>query len=302
MVTLMYSFIAVMVFSPLASAGLPAGLPAADGGASGESRALYAEAGVNLGSGTSSPQQEAEMTNASGKPVKVIFLHHSTGGCVWEGGVEKCVKDYNAAHGTSYSIVERAFPKEKPYGWNNYPYDYWNIWVNHAGPAPFKEEPTLEMLTKEYDVIVFKHCFPVANVKADTGKGDITSNVKSAENYKLQYEALKAKMRSFPSTKFVVWTGAMLVKGDTDEQSAKRAKAFFKWVRESWDEKGDNIFVWDFDAIETGGGLYLKDECAASADDSHPNDKLSKLAAPLFAKRVIDVIEGRGDSGKLTGE
>ncbi len=41
------------------------------------------------------------------------------------------------------SLEEVAFPKSKPYGWNNYPYDYYNIWVNNAGPKPFMKEPTL---------------------------------------------------------------------------------------------------------------------------------------------------------------
>ena len=110
---------------------------------------------------------------------KVIYLHHSTGGVIWEGGVQDTIEKYNAEHGTDYSITPLEFPKASPYGWNNYPYDYWNIWVNHAGPSAYMEEPTLEMLTQTYDVIVWKHCFPVSNIVADTGSPDVTSSVKS---------------------------------------------------------------------------------------------------------------------------
>jgi hypothetical protein len=230
---------------------------------------------------------------------RIVLLHHSTGECVWNGGVPQWVARYNEAHGTRYTIAEQAFPKDAPYGWENYPYDYWNIWVRHAGPRPFKEEPTLEMLTPRHDVIVFKHCFPVSQIEADTGAADAASSDKRIENYQLQYAALKAKMRQFPKTRFLVWTGAALVQNETDAAAARRAKAFFEWVRTAWDEKGDNIYVWDFHTLETDGGLYLK--AAYASGDSHPNEAFSRRVAPLLGRRIVDVIQGRGDSGPVTG-
>ncbi len=237
-----------------------------------------------------------------GETVKVLYLHHSTGWNVWKGGVPEGIAQYNKEHGTQYQITEQAFPKEKPYGWANYPYDYWNIWVKNAGAAPYKEEPTLEMLTKDWDTIVFKHCYPVSNVKEDTGKPDAASDRKSLENYKLQYNALKEKMRSFPKTKFVVWTGALLAEDDSKPEPAARAKAFRDWVRTEWDEKGDNIFVWDFGTIEGDGGLYLRKEYQAEPGDSHPGEEFCRKAAGLFVKRLTAVVEGRGDEGSLTGK
>ena len=55
---------------------------------------------------------------------------------------------YNKENNKNYLIKEMTFPKASPYGWHNYPYDYYNIWVKHAGNEPYMEEPTLEMLTK----------------------------------------------------------------------------------------------------------------------------------------------------------
>jgi len=236
-----------------------------------------------------------------GADAKVIFLHHSTGHCVWKGGVPEWFESYNAENGTNYQVVEQAFPKREPYGWHNYPYDYWKIWVENAGDKPFMEEPTLEMLTRDWDVIVFKHCYPVSDVLEDTGEADIASDRKSIENYKLQYEALKNKLREFPDTRFIVWTGALRAEDDSRPGSAERAAEFFRWVREEWDEPGDNIFIWDFAAIEGEGGPYLKAEYQNEPEDSHPNETLSREAAPLFGKRIVDVIEGRGDAGSLTG-
>jgi hypothetical protein len=244
---------------------------------------------------------EDDVTTKSLKPVKVLYLHHSTGNNVWKGGVPEHLAEYNNRRGADYRIAAQAFPKEQPYGWANYPFDYWNIWVNHPGPSPFKEEPTLEMLTKDWDVIVLKHCYPVSDVLEDTGSPDVASNRKSFENYKLQYAALKAKLRSFPNTKFIVWTGALRAADDTAPEKARRAQAFYDWMRNEWDEPGDNVFVWDFAAIEGEGGFCLKPEYQAEPKDSHPGPEFCKAAAPLFVRRLIDVIEGRGDSGSLTG-
>lgn len=234
-------------------------------------------------------------------PVRIIYLHHSTGGNIWEGGVPDVISSYNSSHGTDYLITERAYP-DSPYPWENYPYDYWKLWVDTTGATGYLGQDTLDVLAGAYDVIVFKHCFPVSEIEADTGTPDITSSRKSIENYKLQYNALKARMRQFPTKKFIVWTGAALTKDSTTPENAERARQFFTWVRNSWDEKGDNIFVWDFWSLETEGGLYLKPAYAADASDSHPNAAFSTTVAPYIGRRIIDVIEGGGDSGTITGK
>jgi hypothetical protein len=231
----------------------------------------------------------------------ILYLHHSTGGVIWNGGVSQWLAQYNAAQGTEYKAVEQAFPKADPYGWANYPYDYWNIWVRNGGQSLYQQEPTLEMLTPEYDVIVYKHCYPVSNVQQDSGPGDVASASKQLANYYLQYEALKQKMRQFPQTRFILWTGAALVEGKTSEEHGRRARQFFEWVRDEWDEPGDNIFVWDFFELETEGGLWLKPEYAAGPGNSHPSEDFAARVAPLFGQRLVDVLEGRGDSGAVTG-
>lgn len=234
--------------------------------------------------------------------IDIVFLHHSTGEVIWDGGVEDWFEDYNDENETSYQITEQDFPKDSPYGWENYPYDYWNIWINNAGDQEYLEEPTLEILTKQYDVIVWKHCYPVSSVEEDTGSPSISSNEQTIENYKLQYAALKNKMKEFPNNKFIVWTGAALVQGESDSATGRRAQEFFNWVKNDWDEPGDNIFIWDFWALETEGGPYLKNEYAADAYDSHPNESFAETVAPYFGQRVVDVVEDKGDSGNITGK
>jgi hypothetical protein len=219
---------------------------------------------------------------------------------IWNGGVANWISSYNSGHSTNYQISELAFPSGNTYPWNNYPYDYWNIWINNHGGA---QEPSLETLTADYDVIIWKHCFPVSDIEADTGHPDVTSGTQTLENYKAQYEVLKTKMHSFPNTRFIVWTATALLQSATTAEKGARAQAFADWVKNTWDEPGDNIFVWDFRQLETeglNGGRYLLTKY--SAGDSHPNSTLANMIAPWFSQRIVDVIEGRGDtSGNLTG-
>lgn len=239
---------------------------------------------------------------------KIIFLHHSTGEIIWVGktnklvyrlrgggDVQKFFNDYNKEHNTRYEAQALNFPKRTPYGWNNYPYDYYNIWVKNAGDKPYMEEPTLEILTSEYDVIVFKHCFPVSRIKPDTGSPDIDSDIKSLENYKLQYNALKEKMHEFPNNKFIIWTPAANTKLKSQEDEALRTKEFYSWMINEWDEKGDNIFIWDFYKHETEGGLYLTDNNAESPDNSHPSADFAAKLVPIFGQFIIDVINSKID-------
>jgi hypothetical protein len=259
--------------------------------------------------------------------MNIIFLHHSTGAVIWNGSktsfarkaawkvssrlaekiktkprLPRLFKEYNKENNTNYIIRDMIFPKSSPYGWNNYPFDYYNIWVKHAGEHSFLEEPTLEMLTKENQVIIFKHCFPVCNIQTDQDSSDINSDVKTISNYRLQYEALREKLHEFPDTKFILFTGAAQVKSTLKEEEAKRAKEFFEWVKNDWDMPQDNIYLWDLYNLETEGELYLKNEFARSPEDSHPNEYFATKAVQLMFNRIIDIIEKEGNGTNLKGE
>ena len=258
--------------------------------------------------------------------MKTLLLHHSTGEIIWNGRyptlwsriaaklrrtlgwnggrkplVETLFRQHNRKHGTNYEVESLAFPKAVPYGWHNYPFDYYNLWVRHAGTQPFLNEPTLELLTREYQVILFKHCFPVSNVQPDRGSSDINSDYKCLGNYKCQYQALRQKLQQFPETKFIAWTGAAQVRSRTNQDEAKRAREFFDWVVHEWDEADDNIYLWDFYGLQTQGELFFNEEFAVSPDNPHPNSPFAARAARLLYQRIVDVVETNGAATTLVG-
>ncbi|WP_066633287.1 hypothetical protein [Labilibacter marinus] len=248
------------------------------------------------------------------KDVNVLFLHHSTGKYIYRGGligkesaVKKWFESYNEGADSKINFVEEIFPKrakykfQTAYGWNNYPYDYFNIWVKNGDKKEFVKEPTLKLLAPLWDVIVLKHCFPVCEIGEDL-EVNINSEYKCIGNYKLQYEAIKKEMHKYPNTKFIVWTGAALTKENSNENQSMRAKEFFYWVKNEWASDLDNIYVWDFFDLETEGGIYLLDKYAKAPNDSHPNKEFSAKVVPLFCNRVVDVVFNKGKNTNILGE
>lgn len=236
---------------------------------------------------------------------QVIFLHHSTGGNVIDqGNVLQRLADYNDTHGTNYLMTVRPYP-DTPYDWNNYPYDYWNLWINGACDSGQPGIECMDTLTAEYDVIIYKHCFPSAAVLEDTGRPRIGSARKSLENYKLQYRALRGMMDNYPVTTFIVWTLAPLHRNETTPGNAARAKAFVDWVRNDYlTEDGThhpNIFIFDFWGIVAeehafprhGAVNCLKYEYEQSHinSDSHPNTTANAVVGELFAQFIIGTVQ-----------
>jgi uncharacterized protein YjdB len=236
---------------------------------------------------------------------KAIFLHHSTGsGVYYEGNVESWISDYNSANSTSFQVSERSYPTGS-YPWDNYPYDFWNLWVNNACNSGESSIECLNTLTQDYNVIIFKHCFPGAGINEDSGSPDVNSSEKTLGNYKAQYRALRAKMDSYPNNKFIVWTLAPLHRNATNANDAARAREFVDWVKNIWlTEDGNphsNIIIFDFfgivaelNASPTNGKvncLKYQYEGDHNGDDSHPNYAANQTAGPLFAQLIASSLE-----------
>jgi hypothetical protein len=237
---------------------------------------------------------------------KVIFLHHSTGEGVWGGGIgaPTWFSNYNTAHGTAYDVDERSYPNS-PYPWANYPYDYWHLWINGECNSANPNIECMPKLTTDYDIIIYKHCYPGAGVVADNGDPDITSSVKTLANYKLQYRALRQLMDSYPNNKFIVWTLAPLHRLATTSANAARAKEFVDWVKYDFlvedNQNHPNIFIFDFFGFTAGTDNFLRYEYEGShsSSDSHPNSLANSTVMPLFSQFIVDTADCGHDPARI---
>jgi hypothetical protein len=235
---------------------------------------------------------------------KAIFLHHSTGRNVYStGGVVAWINSYNETNGTNYSISERWFPNS-PWPSDNYPYDYWKLWIDGSCDNSQSGIECLESIASSYELVIFKHCYPGSSIIAPNGNPDITSKIKTIANYKLQYRALRDLLDDLPNTKFMVWTLAPLHRNSTYPEQAERAHEFVEWVKNEWlTEDGKdhpNIYLFDFNGLTaeldpetTHDDFYcLKYDFERSHDgsDSHPNDDANRYVGPIFAEAIVNVL------------
>lgn len=260
--------------------------------------------------------------NNSTKPDNnIVLLHHSTGDIIWYGNeisfftkltrkispklakvvppkakLPKLIEQHNLHNKKKYHIDALRYPVNS----GNNPYNYYDIWVKKDTET--SDNLSLDELTKQYNVIIFKHCFSAAHIKKDKIKSDINSSYKSISNYKLQYNALKKKLNTYPQTKFILFTGAAEVKSQINEDQAQRANTFNNWVKNEWDTPDDNIFIWDLYGLQTEGSIYLNEKFAQSTDDSHPNATFANEACNLLFNRIIDIIENDGNKTLLNGQ
>lgn len=250
---------------------------------------------------------------AIGSNQSIIFLHHSTGNNLFNAGdVDEWMDNYNLNHETNYQITERSYPNT-PYPWENYPYDYWNLWVNRVCDEDNLNIQCLENISNNYDIVIFKHCYPGADILADIGNPDVSSARKSIENYKLQYRAIRELLDSLPDTKFVIWTLVPRHRLATTVANAQRSQDFVTWVKEDFltedGKEHPNIYIFDFweyatehNASPINGQvntLKYDYEISHITDDSHPNIKASQEIGPIFSQFIVDVIEDKANYQQL---
>jgi hypothetical protein len=245
------------------------------------------------------------MATSTGYSQKVIFLHHSTGNNVFkEGNVVSWIDSYNKANGKALKVTERSFPNE-PWDWSNYPFDYWKLWINGSCNSANPNIECLQTLVANYNMVILKHCFPGADIKPNSGRPDVTSNVKTIDNYKEQYRALRSLFDSYPGTKFMVWTLAPLHRMATSPETARLANEFVQWVKNEWLKEDNkphpNIYIYDFFGLvaemnenpANGVRYCLKYDFERSHTDgdSHPNLAANQYAGPLFGKAIADAFK-----------
>ncbi|WP_182871078.1 hypothetical protein [Stieleria mannarensis] len=236
---------------------------------------------------------------ADGQSNRILLLDSTPQHQLWTTPTTQWIESYNRARAARYSIASMTFTTTSKTVRGETPGFVWNLSVRQPGPIGSWEEQSLESLASQYDLIVLKHSPAIRQVNVDARKGEIASPLKSLQNHQLQYDTIKKRLRQHPETRFVIWTGPAPSRRRVNRDAALRANEFFRWVRDDWDQPGDNVFIWDCYAIGSRDGLYLDAEF--ESDERTPNATYFRTVTPMLGQRIVDVLQGRGDIAAVTG-
>lgn len=228
-----------------------------------------------------------------------IFLHHSTGGCIWgpngsNTSIPQEMNSYNLAHG--YSGNQAVTMNEEWWA----PGD--NEWATqHA----FFEDPSPVTGIGYYlpgnKIIVIKTCFPAsAMVGAGQPADTLNPYLKTVYNYKWHWRHILRVMEQYPGNFFAIWTNAPLEPASTDITEAALSKWFCTWAKDTLASGLDtefgffppNVYVFDFFSKLTGPNGMMLSQYAAGPGDSHPNAAATALVAPQFVEEIFNTSIG----------
>ena len=227
-----------------------------------------------------------------------VFLHHSTGGCIWgpngsSTSVPAEIARYNSDHqltgDDAVSMTETGWPVTP---WNN-EWERWHRIFDNEDTVDADIRPILET----QPVIVIKSCFPSSSLDGYGSAADtLNPTDKTVANYKWHWRNFIRVMEKHSGTFFVVWTNAPLVAGATNDEQAALSDAFCRWAKDTLAQGLDpafgsfpqNVYVFDFFHKLAGADGKLPAELASSSGDSHPNAAATALVAPQFVDEIFD--------------
>ena len=225
-----------------------------------------------------------------------IFLHHSTGLCIWgpNGGkvsVPGEIALFNAAHGfvgqDSVTFSERNWPSDD---------NEWSTWHRIFD----NDYPTddIRPLLGLNPIVMIKSCFPSSAINTiGTDADTLSPTIKSVANYKWHWRSIVSLMKLRPQNFFVIWTNAPLVDGSgTNGTQAALSDAFCRWAKDTLAAGLDsvvgafpkNIFVFDVFHLLAGADGMLSLQYASGTGDSHPNAAATALVAPLLVTQLFN--------------
>ena len=247
---------------------------------------------------------QADDPSSPEEPVKLIFIHHSTG--------ENWLSDDYGGLGQTLD-ANNYFVSDTNYGWGpdsigdrtdivNWPEwfgperneDALDALFNESGQNSYYTR-TLEDSGGENEIILFKSCFPNSELYGspddEPAPGDYDFTVGSAIYI---YNLLLDYFITRPDKMFVVITAPPLINSD----NAANARAFNTWLVEDWlaEYPGSNVFVFDFYNILTGPDNHHRfvdgdieytieagmDTAYYPSEDDHPSVEGSQKATEEF--------------------
>lgn len=223
---------------------------------------------------------------AQERPLRILFMHHSTGqGLIWQGQVRELFTALGYEfwdHGYNDEDLADASGAALGVDWDvpgdNTDPDGWYAIFNQPVTDP-PANTFSHML--DYDVILFKSCFPSSNI----------SDEAMFQDYQRYYLSIRAVIDQHPDTLFIPFTTPPLVPNETDAAAAARARRWAEYLT-SEQYRGDraNLAVFDFFSLLADANGYLRAEYRGDAWDSHPNALANQTIGPLLVQFVDQAV------------
>lgn len=221
-------------------------------------------------------------------PIRIIFLHHSCGQNLIEQGR---VREGLSALG--YEFYDHGYNDEGlrdadgEYTGRNF--DVPNDNTDPDGLAAIFAQPlhsppdnTFSYLM-QYDVILFKSCFPTSNIGSDE---------QLAED-QAYYLSMRDRMDQHPEKLFIVVTQPPQAPANSNPEEAARARALAEWLASDEFLAGHpNVFTFNFFGCLAGPDGFLRPEYRPDDEyDAHPNERANREIGPLFVAFVDQAIQ-----------
>jgi hypothetical protein len=235
------------------------------------------------------------------QPIRIIFLHHSTGQNLIDGGG---VRESLTALG--YLFFDHGYNGEglrlSDSTWSGKSFIVPDDNTDPDGfsdifSQPYHDPPdnTFSHLM-QYDVILFKSCFPTSNIEDD-------GQLREYQNY---YLSIRDTIDQYPQKLFVVVTPPPQVPNNSNPDEGNRARAFASWLTSSEFLEGHpNLVTFDFFNLLAGEDDFLKPSYRVDEWDAHPNDLANQQIGPLlvdFLHNAIQAYFGEGSIPDITVE
>lgn len=229
---------------------------------------------------------------SAGEYKNIIFLHHSVGqnmikqGAVREqltqAGYQFWDHDYNWPGLSNASGTLLGYNYNVP-GDNTDPDGLATIFSQPLYGLPLN---TLSGLM-QYDVIVFKSCFPASGIVSD----------EQLAEHKTWHLQIRDFIDQHPDKLFILLSQPPLNPAETDLDDAVRARAFANWLMSDEFRQGrKNIAAFDLfdrlaesDPLAADANMLRQDYREGS--DSHPTQAANQLIGPQLAEFIMAAIE-----------
>ena len=241
--------------------------------------------------------------------MKLLFIHHSTGAnLIHQGELRHKLKkklptlefwDHSYNLWPFWQLTARLIPyqtglsdAEGKLTGTDYKINITN--TDPAGYADLFSQPVhsppdnaFSKVVSNFDIIMFKSCFPVTKIESDEQLG----------YYKKSYLRIRESIDRLPNKVFILFTPPPLRAEMTKPEYAARARKYSQWMKsEEYLGASNNVSVFDFfdvlaDREGINANMLKRIYCPFLFFDSHPNGLANRTAADELTEFLVKIFQ-----------